>query len=72
MIKNKYQSLNEKNKRMVKMAPRVAVMMIFTIYFAGIIQTTIDVIIMCVCVIVIGLMLFFIPIDKLLNFNFDE
>jgi len=66
-IKSFYIVMDEKNKRMLTMIPRIAIIMLFSIYFAGIIQHWLDVIMLIIGTIILGVVLFFIPIETLIN-----
>jgi len=60
-IRKRYDALSVKNKRMVAMIPRIVILMSFSVYFAGLIQHWVDVVMLIISTIILGFILFFIP-----------
>jgi len=66
LIDYKYQNMKPKNKRMIRMIPRVFILMFFATYFAGFLYSTADLLVYMFGVILLGILLFFVPLNKLL------
>lgn len=62
-----YENMSIKNKRTIRMIPRVMILMSFATFFAGFLYCLADLLAYVFGIILLGIFLFFIPLDKLLD-----
>lgn len=64
-----FDNLSTKSRRTVKMIPRIIILMSFATFFAGFIYCSLDLLMYIFAIVLLGIFLFFIPLDKLLNYE---
>jgi len=68
-IQYQYNNLSTKSKRTVKLIPRIVILMVLSSFFAGFIYSINDLLMYVFAIILLGLFLFFVPLNKLLNYE---
>jgi undecaprenyl pyrophosphate phosphatase UppP len=71
-IKAKLQKLNPKQRRLTSFSLRVVIYMLLSIYFSGLIHSLYDVIYVSIGLVIFGLLLFFLPWNKVVNFFLEK
>jgi len=71
-LKAKFQKLNPKQRRLASFGLRMTIFMLLSIYFSGLLHSIYDAIFISVGLLIFGLILFFLPWNKVVNFFLDK
>ena len=71
-LKAKFQKLNPKQRRLASFGLRMTIFMLLSIYFSGLLHSIYDAIFISVGLLVFGLILFFLPWNKVVNFFLEK
>jgi hypothetical protein len=71
-LKAKFQKLNPKQRRLASFSLRVTIYMLLSIYFSGLVNSLYDVIFVSIGLLIFGILLFFLPWNKVVNFFLEK